>query len=62
MPIDLALDHCYAGLAVIVAEPAEGVSRDELQSWIASNAAPKLVKVDGVDNWSAWSWLPYKRR
>jgi hypothetical protein len=62
VPIDLALDHCYAGLAVVVAEPAAGVSRDELQQWIAANAAPALLKVEGVDNWSAWKHLPYVRK
>src|SRR4051812_12423803 len=49
VPIDLALDHCYAGLAVLVVEPAEGVSRDELRQWLESDAAPALVAIDGVD-------------
>jgi hypothetical protein len=50
VPIELALDHRYAGLGVVVVEPVAGKSRDELDDWLAAQAHPGLLAADGVDS------------
>jgi hypothetical protein len=56
VPIDLALDHHFAGLAVVSLEPAEGTTTDELLAWLEAEAAPKLlVGGRGVANVSSWT-------
>jgi hypothetical protein len=50
VPVELALDHHYPGLAVVVIEPAAGTERDALADWLASEATPALLGGDnGVD-------------
>jgi hypothetical protein len=61
VPVELALDHCFAGLSVVSVEAALGVSRDELQSWLESNAVPDLLKTGGIDCYSMWKFTPYDR-
>jgi len=50
VPLELALDHAYQGLGVVVVEPADGVDRDRLRHWLEADAAPALLGADGVDN------------
>ena len=54
VPVELALDHSYAGLGVVFSEPAEGVSSEELISWLESSAAPVLFAADGPDSICSW--------
>jgi len=54
VPVELALDHSYAGLGVVFSEPAEGVSSEELISWLESSAAPVLFAADGPDSLCSW--------
>jgi len=55
VPIDLALDHHFAGLAVVSLEPADGTTTDELRTWVEAEAAPKLLSGGGVANVSSWT-------
>lgn len=55
VPIELALDHDYAGLAVIVTEPADGVSSDQLLTWLEGTAAPPLFGHQGPDVIASWT-------
>jgi hypothetical protein len=50
VPIELALDHRYEGLGVVVVEPLAGKTRDELDDWLTSQAQPGLLATDGVDS------------
>jgi hypothetical protein len=50
VPIELALDHRYNGLGVVVVEPVAGTTNEELSGWLAANALPALLATDGVDN------------
>lgn len=52
VPIELALDHKYAGLIVISAEPVEGSSHEDLRGAIAPLTDPLLEA--GVDLLSDW--------
>jgi hypothetical protein len=60
VPVELALDAGYQGLGVVVIEPAEGTSHDELRTWIEANAAPKLLG-EGVKCISSWSAVSMQR-
>ena len=42
VPLELALDHGYDGLGVVVVEPTEGVAQDELLSSLSADAVPSL--------------------
>jgi hypothetical protein len=54
VPLELALDHHFPGLGVLVTEPAEGVSQADHQAWLEAEAVPDLLAADGVSTWTAW--------
>ena len=54
IPLELALDHKYPGLGVVVTEPASGVDREAHRSWLETEAVPSLLAGGGVADWSAW--------
>ena len=58
VPVELALDHRYPGLGVVVVEPAEGVSQDELRTWLRAEAVPDLLAAPGVDMVADWKLPP----
>jgi len=60
VPVELALDHGYQGLGVVVTEPANGVSHDELRQWVEAEASPTLLG-DGVKCISSWSAVSMAR-
>jgi hypothetical protein len=55
VPVELALDHEYAGLGVVVTEPAEGVSSADLIRWLEGSAVPGLLAEEGPDSISSWT-------
>ena len=55
VPLELALDHHYEGLAVVSLERADGVSADELQSWLTSDALPALMQGSPIAAAAGWS-------
>lgn len=58
VPIELALDHGYPGLGVVVAEPAPGKGRDDLIRGLEGGPARALLDGTGVDNVSSWKVIP----
>ena len=51
VPVELAFDHGYPGLGVVVVEPAPGTTRDELQATLDATATalfPSDPRVDMV--------------
>ena len=56
VPIELALDHPYEGLAVVAVDPAEGVSEDELTSHLHDTALPALMRDSGVASMVSWHY------
>jgi hypothetical protein len=58
VPVELALDHQYAGLAVIFVEPVTHVARKELHEWLDAEAVPSLLAAGDVASVSTWSVRP----
>ena len=54
VPLELALDHHFPGLGVVVTEPADGVGAEEHRRWLESEAVPGLLASGGVSSWSSW--------
>jgi hypothetical protein len=48
VPLELALDHGYDGLGVVVVEPVDGVTQDQLVASLSDDAVPALF--DGAGN------------
>jgi len=60
VPLALALDHSYEGLAAVFVEPV-GCSDEECRTWLAVNAIPKLLAGGSVATVASFS-LPASRR
>ena len=57
VPIELALDHPYQGLAVVAVDPADGVSDKELKAYLHADALPVLMKGSGVASMVSWHYV-----
>jgi len=55
VPVELALDHGYAGLVVAVLERAPGVSEAALDAWLAEQGLPKLLAGSPIAMASNWT-------
>ena len=57
VPLELALDHGYDGLGVVVVEPASGVSPSDLATSLGTDAVPALFNAgaSGVASISTWT-------
>ena len=51
VPIQLALDHGYPGIAMVATERAEGVSEDEFAAWTADADAVTAGSIAMVSTW-----------
>ena len=49
VPVELAFDHGYPGLGVVVVEPAPGTTRDELQATLDATATALFTSDPRVD-------------
>ncbi len=58
VPVELALDHHYAGIASVVVEPTDGVSTDALATWIRDEGLPPVFADGPVASCSSWSAVP----
>jgi hypothetical protein len=58
VPVELALDHKYAGLGVVVIEPSESTSRDALIREVESGPARQLMDGGPVDMVCSWKVIP----
>jgi hypothetical protein len=56
VPVELAFDHPYKGLAVVTVDPAPGVLDDELNAYLHSTALPALMKGSGVASMVSWHY------
>jgi len=59
VPLELALDHDYRGLVVVMIEPADGVARDDALARIDAGPARALVDTRVVDLVSSWRAKPW---
>lgn len=55
VPIELALDHNYGGLGVVVVEPTEGATQAPLLEWLAAEGAQTLFAAGAADIVSSWT-------
>ncbi len=55
VPVELALDHDYAGLAVVVVEPAGGATSDSLRAWLESGPTRALLDDEAADSVASFS-------
>src|SRR5690606_26964128 len=58
VPVELALDHGYAGQVSVAVDRAEGVSEDELDRWMRSEGIPPLLEGSSIDMGSLWRPIP----
>jgi hypothetical protein len=58
VPIELALDHDYKGLGVVVVEPSEGTDRATLIRELETGPARRLMEGSSVDLVSSWKVIP----
>jgi hypothetical protein len=56
VPIELALDHPYKGLAVVAVDPAEGVDEADLVSHLEQTSLPALMNGSGVASMVTWHY------
>jgi hypothetical protein len=56
VPLELALDHGYDGLAVVVVEPADDVAADDLVASLGTDAMPALFDGAGSGIASCSTW------
>ncbi len=58
VPVELALDHEYKGLGVVVVEPSAGTSRETLIRLLEEGPARRLMDGSGVDMVCSWKVIP----
>lgn len=51
VPIQLALDHGYAGLAMIATDRAEGVSEEAFAAWTAESSILSKGSIASISSW-----------
>ena len=57
VPIELALDHPYQGLAVVCVDPVEGSDVAELNSHLREEALPRLMSASKVASMVSWHYI-----
>ncbi len=58
VPLELALDHGFAGLVVVALDRTESTSEEELQSFLRDEALPALHKDSPVAIAASWKPVP----
>jgi len=61
IPLELSLDHGFAGLAVVSIVPTPGTTTGELRAWLEAEVVPGLVagrQVESVSSWTVWHRPP----
>ena len=54
MPLELALDHGYAGIGVVAMDRADGTSEEELHGFLRDTAMPEMMAGSPVAIGSTW--------
>ena len=57
VPIELALDHPYQGLAVVALDPAEGTDVDGLNAHLRDEALPALMDGSAIASMVSWRYI-----
>lgn len=58
IPLPLALDHGFAGLATVAVLRHPGIARDDLSSWLRDHSLPQLLYGSPIAMCSSWSPMP----
>ena len=58
VPVDLALDHHYAGIASVVVEPTGGAEPVDLDAWLDNEGLPPLFTDGPVASCAQWTAVP----
>ena len=61
VPIELALDHPYQGLAVVAVDPADGLDTADLDAHLRDSALPALMNESPVASMVSWSYIDSAR-
>ena len=57
VPIELALDHPYQGLAVVAVDPADGTGAEEFNDHLRTVALPELMDGSTVAAMVSWRYI-----
>ena len=57
VPIELAFDHGYQGLAVVAVDPADGVSDEQLGAHLEQTALPALLEDSAIASMVSWRYV-----
>src|SRR6516225_6848613 len=55
VPVELAFDHHYPGLAVVVIEPTEGTNRQALRDWLEAGCVKSLLAGSPATTVATWT-------
>ena len=61
IPLELSLDHPFAGLGVVSIVPTAGTTTDQLRAWLEAELVPGLLaggQVESVSSWTVWHRPP----
>ena len=57
VPIELAFDANYAGLAVVAVDPADGVADDDVGAYLQTEALPALMHESPIASMVSWRYI-----
>ena len=58
VPLPLALDHRFPGLAMVAVLRNEGVSQDQLDTWLRGKVLPEFMQGSSAAICATWSPIP----
>jgi hypothetical protein len=58
VPLELALDHRFAGLVTVAVERGEGVDQSRLDDWMRRSHLPRMLAGSPIASCSTWSPIP----
>ena len=58
VPVEVALDRHYAGIASVAVARTDGVEQADLDAWLASEGLPPVFEAGPVASCSAWTAVP----
>ena len=58
VPLELALDHGYPGMAMVAIEREPGVPQAKLDAWLRGTALPSLLNGSPIASCATWSPIP----
>jgi hypothetical protein len=58
VPVELALDHGYAGQVSVAFDRADGVAEEELAEWVRTEGVPPLLAGSPIAMGASWRAIP----